>query len=323
LFAPFLCWCVLVLEQTERSVRRFVGEKHRERVAETPFCPFRHESDGAVGGPLQFAVVSTELKAKMAEFPKRWAALPYNQEIRKMTPFAQAIGDALLKRHKELCSVIETPPETLTKPIINSCTIKYLPLCEAAGEPRIKQIVGEFLDELAEWCESEGFPPINALAVSAKTRRPSGGYNKAPGCRDWDKEVKECIVFKDYPRRIPAATGGTSSKALHAFEADAYKTSKGELKEDAIIGQTLIDLFESKTPLVAVRLLLNAAQPTTGFKTLVNIGREDLTLESLALRHQAFFTARQIWVAKTRLATAEYQAYLARRSSTVWKAKTA
>lgn len=35
-----LVLCVVVLEQTERSVRRFVGETHRERVVATPFCPF-------------------------------------------------------------------------------------------------------------------------------------------------------------------------------------------------------------------------------------------------------------------------------------------
>jgi len=63
--------------------------------------------------------------------------------------------------------------------------------------------VGDFLNELAEWCQSCGLPPINALAVNGQTGYPGVGYFLAPGCGNWDDEVAACIACKAYPARLP------------------------------------------------------------------------------------------------------------------------
>ena len=83
-------------------------------------------------------------------------------------------------------------------------TIRYGVLCTRAGVPHVTRIVGEFLQEIAEWCSVSGFPPLNSLAVN-DTGMPGDGYDGAGGFKiiNWPKEVDDCIRFKGYPARMP------------------------------------------------------------------------------------------------------------------------
>jgi hypothetical protein len=104
---------------------------------------------------------------------------------------AIAIANVLLKHHEALSE----------RRSFDSCLITYGKLCERAGVPWLTQNPGPFLCDIAEWCEANGWPPINALAVRADSRMPGEGYDKAPGCSlaDWAREAEACIRFQEYP----------------------------------------------------------------------------------------------------------------------------
>jgi hypothetical protein len=77
-------------------------------------------------------------------------------------------------------------------------------LCAQAGYPDIVRSVGRFLQETAEWCEQNGYPPINALAVNSDSRMPGDSYELAPGCSilGWPNEARACIDFAGYPATV-------------------------------------------------------------------------------------------------------------------------
>jgi hypothetical protein len=86
---------------------------------------------------------------------------------------------------------------------IKDSIIAYADLCEFADLPRsYAHPSGNFLVEIAEWCNERGWPPLNALAVNGETRYPGEGYSEAPGCDDWDRDVRRVIAFIDYPAQI-------------------------------------------------------------------------------------------------------------------------
>jgi hypothetical protein len=84
-------------------------------------------------------------------------------------------------------------------------TIAYGDLCTRAGVPHLTRIVGQFLVEVAEWCEAAGFPPLNSLAVNSETGVPGEGYDGAGGFAmdDWPSDVEACIRFNNYPATPP------------------------------------------------------------------------------------------------------------------------
>ncbi|HKP64163.1 MAG TPA: hypothetical protein VJV78_45820 [Polyangiales bacterium] len=49
-------------------------------------------------------------------------------------------------------------------------TIAYGVLCQNAGVSALTRIVGQFLIEIAESCEAEGYPPLNALAADGRAK---------------------------------------------------------------------------------------------------------------------------------------------------------
>lgn len=109
------------------------------------------------------------------------------------------IANALLEHHADVCV-----PHTIRPPIRDQCVITYGDLCRAAGCPGLDHVVGEFLGEIAGWCEANRWPPINALAVNAASRIPGGGYDLAAGCDadNWEREIEACIVFTGYPASV-------------------------------------------------------------------------------------------------------------------------
>lgn len=113
-----------------------------------------------------------------------------------MSPEAQKLAQALLDHHRKVCR-----SQSETSRSLESCLIVYGDLCEQAGLSHLKPHVGEFLREVAQWCHSKRWPPLNALAVNHETRRPGHGYDGAPGCsrERWQDEVTACINFAGYP----------------------------------------------------------------------------------------------------------------------------
>ena len=47
--------------------------------------------------------------------------------------------------------------------------------------PYLTHGVGHFLGQVAEWCQGNGLPPLNSLAVNAETKMPGDGYYTAAG----------------------------------------------------------------------------------------------------------------------------------------------
>ena len=113
-----------------------------------------------------------------------------------MSPEARALAQALLDHHKSIRRTLGGSTAS-----IGSCLISYGDLCERAGISHVKTTVGQFLREIAQWCQENNWPPLNALAVNHDTRRPGHGYDNAPGCslRNWPNEAAACIEFENYP----------------------------------------------------------------------------------------------------------------------------
>ena len=119
--------------------------------------------------------------------------------MKKLTPEARALAQALLDHHKQFSSL-----ESGQKRNLDSCLIAYGDLCERAGVPHLNPTVGTFLREIAEWWHDNGWPPLNSLAINYGTRKPGRGYDGAPGCslQKWRQEVESCINFNRYPATV-------------------------------------------------------------------------------------------------------------------------
>lgn len=117
-----------------------------------------------------------------------------------MTPIAEALCNVLLEHHRAVCL-----PHQFRPPIIDRCVIPYGELCERAGYPEVTRGVGRYLQEVAEWCCANRWPPINSLAVNQDTRMPGDNYDLAPGCStvNWPGEAEACIEFRGYPENVP------------------------------------------------------------------------------------------------------------------------
>jgi len=92
---------------------------------------------------------------------------------------AVKLGQALLDPHRAVTA--KNPPPAGRKIIPSQYTIPYSKLCQQAGVGHVLRIVGSFLGEIAEWCSANGYPPLTALAVNARTSLPGEGYDGAGG----------------------------------------------------------------------------------------------------------------------------------------------
>jgi len=121
----------------------------------------------------------------------------------KMNPLSRDLGDALLMRHKKICSQMPKQEDCVEDKHIQAAIISYRDLLASIGAPEsLAPSVGKYLFEVARWCVDRGYPPVNALAVNSALRKPGAGYFLAPGGEDWDTEVKQCIACDKYPLRI-------------------------------------------------------------------------------------------------------------------------
>jgi len=62
----------------------------------------------------------------------------------------------------------------------NPC-IAYKLLCNEAGFPGQEESCGNDLDEVRNWCETNGLPGLHCLAVNGATRFPGSSYPTRPG----------------------------------------------------------------------------------------------------------------------------------------------
>ena len=113
------------------------------------------------------------------------------------------MGQELLRHHRETCAGIATPPELLSDSQVKQLCLRYGTLCERIGAPFLTRSSGGFLHDIAEWCDGEKWPPLNALVVNA-AGIPGEGYDRAPGggFAEWPKQVRAAIVFKGYPDQL-------------------------------------------------------------------------------------------------------------------------
>ena len=114
---------------------------------------------------------------------------------------ARALGQALLDQHRARTTA--SPPGK--RIIISKYTASYSDVCAHAGAPHLTRVAGSFLGEVAEWCSANGYPPLNALAVSSATGRPGDGFDGAGGFKldNWPADVEACIRFTGYPQKMP------------------------------------------------------------------------------------------------------------------------
>jgi hypothetical protein len=118
---------------------------------------------------------------------------------------ARAVANVLLAQHREVCRRVKISIEDSSDDVVNECTLTYGTVCERAKMLHLTHIVGRFMEEVAQWCADNGWPPLNSLAVNAESWIPGGGYDGAGGICDqclWPQQVRECIKFRKYPRTI-------------------------------------------------------------------------------------------------------------------------
>jgi hypothetical protein len=116
-----------------------------------------------------------------------------------LSPEAAAICQVLLDHHRSIVCAAKRPP-------FKECLITYGEMCDAAGLPHLTESINGCLWEIAEFCASNDWPPLNAIVVNARTREPGKGYEKAPGCsRDgWLDEAQQCLDYLHYPDLVKA-----------------------------------------------------------------------------------------------------------------------
>jgi hypothetical protein len=120
----------------------------------------------------------------------------------RLTEEARVLARELLRRHEQICCQLGIhEPEGVTNGMVDRSTITYGVLCDRAGVPFLTHSVGLFLGEIAHWCDENGWPPLNALAVNSERWMPGNGYDGAAGCAliSWADEVRKCIAFSHYP----------------------------------------------------------------------------------------------------------------------------
>src|SRR5437867_4561554 len=119
--------------------------------------------------------------------------------MRTLSPEAVALTNVLLEHHARVCRRPGGPPRD-----VDSCLIVYGSLCDRAGLPYLTRSVGNFLQEVAEWCSDNDWPPLNSLAVNQDSRMPGECYDLAPGCSllNWPDQLKACIAFRSYPSAV-------------------------------------------------------------------------------------------------------------------------
>jgi hypothetical protein len=96
---------------------------------------------------------------------------------------SRQLANVLLRRHRAICQPLRrSGPTDVDDQDIKDSIIPYGDLCEFANLPRsYAHPSGNFLIEIAEWCNESGWPPLNAwrstqkrvIRVTAIAKRPA------------------------------------------------------------------------------------------------------------------------------------------------------
>lgn len=121
-----------------------------------------------------------------------------------MTSTARRLGQALLEHHKNHCRQLGIAPEEITEGDVRQNCLTYADICLRAGGP-MPYFSGPYLDEIGRWCQLNLWPSLPSLVVNARTGVPGPGYARlhAGGIAEWEKEVRRCIAFTEYPDTMP------------------------------------------------------------------------------------------------------------------------
>jgi hypothetical protein len=117
-----------------------------------------------------------------------------------MNDLDRSVAQALLNYQREVQQLGHGLPAE------SYCTA-YADACELAGLPRsYARCLRWPLLRIARWCDTNGWPHLNALVVNAIRRRPGGGFEGAGQCtlESWENDVLSCINFHGYPEVVPA-----------------------------------------------------------------------------------------------------------------------
>jgi hypothetical protein len=104
-----------------------------------------------------------------------------------------AICQVLLDHQRSILGAAQRPP-------FQKCLVTYGDVCAAAGFPLLTESVSGCLWEIAEFCASNDWPPLNAIVVNARTHEPNKCYDRAPGCslKDWRDDAQRCLDYAHY-----------------------------------------------------------------------------------------------------------------------------
>jgi len=111
---------------------------------------------------------------------------------------AVRLANELLKHHRRY----RRDSKSVNQKAVEKTIITYKDLAQRAKTAW--RGIGRPLGEIAEWCDDEGWPPLNALAVNGKTREPGPEYDGAANCHSasWCMDVRAVISFKGYPPKV-------------------------------------------------------------------------------------------------------------------------
>jgi len=119
-------------------------------------------------------------------------------------------NESLSEEASALCQVLLNHQRAIVsaanRPRFQECLITYRDLCDEAGLPLLTESINGCLWEIAEFCASNDWPPLNSIVVLAKTHEPGKNYDKAPGCslKGWRDEAQRCLDFAHYPDLVQA-----------------------------------------------------------------------------------------------------------------------
>ena len=119
-------------------------------------------------------------------------------------------GETLSSEAATLCQVLLNHQRELVasgkKLPFQDCLITYHDLCDDAGLPFLLEAVNGCLWEIAEFCASNDWPPLNAIVVNARTREPHKSYGRCPGCslNDWRDQAQAVLEYLYYPDLVKA-----------------------------------------------------------------------------------------------------------------------
>ena len=115
------------------------------------------------------------------------------------TDEARMLANIVLEHHGYLRGHLWLTPDTVQP----KHPLPYGEHWTRAGLGYLTHGVDHFFGQVAYWCQSNGLPLLNALAVNAQTKMPGDGYYAVAGSHlNWWSNVQACIACGKYPQQV-------------------------------------------------------------------------------------------------------------------------